>query len=270
MNSLINVMSSLSEARTNKDAAQDLWLAALENGSEDQATLKQAFHYADAIWTSGAQTLETAISELRSIFCFEVALSLLDREQLQTLHKLVADFHLDNLTDPYQNPELPRLAETWYSAEGMHEAAKTVYERFANRDQDETIESILADLDQARKPEAWAATAKAYDFLYTIQAETTDESGAALASSVLVSLHRLLLKQYDDLTAKLADKLEDAYYGGNVSEVLEDLEPDICRVIQNALSSGLIRQRQAQPEDQHETRNVIDILEQEDEADAEQ
>src|SRR5208283_3304719 len=98
MNSLNTVMSSLSEARTNKETAKDRWLTALENGSEDQATLKQAFHSADEIYANGAQTLTKAITDLKNIFCFELALSLLDREETQTLHQLVADLRLDHLT----------------------------------------------------------------------------------------------------------------------------------------------------------------------------
>jgi len=253
MNILITVMSSLSEARTSKNAAKDRWLSALEEGSEDQATLKQDFHRVDDIYANGAQTLAQAISDLKNIFCFELALSLLGTEEIQSLRQLVADLRLDHLTDPRQNPSLPALADTWYRAEGMREAAKTINARFANRDDDETIASILADLDHARKPEAWTLAVQAYNFIYAAMlAQNTEETGDALTSSVLHFLYRHLLKQYDDLTEKLAGKLEDAYYGGTVTTILEDLEPGICRVIQDALSSGIIRQRQPQAEEAEE------------------
>jgi hypothetical protein len=272
MNKLNTVMSSLSEARTNKDAAKDRWLTALEDGSEDQAPLKQAFHAADEIWANGAQSLAQAITDLKNIFCFELALSLLSTEETETLRKLLADLRLDHMTDPRHNDNnLNGLAETWYRAEGMREAAKTIHARFNNREQDETIASILADLEHARKPEAWTATAEAFNFIdAAMPAQDTEEDGEtgdALISSVLHFLNRHLLKHYDDLTERLADKLEDAYYAGNISFVLQELEPNVSRVIQDALSSGIIRQRQPQAEEQTETRGVA-IAEAEAEAEA--
>jgi hypothetical protein len=140
----------------------------------------------------------------------------------------------------------------------MREAAKTMVSRFSNRDEGETIASILADLDHARKPEAWTATVLAYNFIFpAMEAQDAGESGDDLVSSALHFLSRHLLKQYDDLREKLADRLEDVYYAGNLSDVLEELDPEVFRVIQDAVSSGLIRQRQTQTEEKPEPRAVI-------------
>ncbi len=258
MNTLISVMTSLSEAKASKDTAKDRWLTAMEQGGEDVAGLKQAFHSADDFYANGAQTLAQAITDLKGIFCFELALSMLDRDQTQTLHKLVADLRLDHLTNPFQTPSIPDLAMTWYRAEAMREAAKTMAARFSNREEGETIASIQADIDHARKPDAWTATVEAYNFIFAaMAAQDAGELGVDLIASVLHYLSRHLLKQYDDLREKLADRLEDIYYAGNMSEILEELDPEIFRVIQDAVSSGLIRQRQTKPEEKPEARGVI-------------
>jgi len=266
MNTLKIVMASLSEARSNKDAAKERWLQSLAEMSEDQATLKQAFLNTDAIWAREAQTLTDAITALKAIFCFELALSLLDSEETETLRKLVADFRLDHLTDPFRQPTLPELADTWYRAEGMHEAATTMLARFWKLETDTTFAAVLAEQDMARKPEAWSATVQAYNFIYAaMEANKTEEDEEALISSSLHFLDRHLLKQYDDLTAKLARQLEEASDRGDVSSVLEDLEPEICRVIQGALSSGLIRHKLPQAEVAPEIRGVAFAQEQDEE-----
>lgn len=259
MDTLNKVLASLSQVRTNKENAKDRWLAAMQEGSDDMATLKQAFLQADDAWTNAAHTLAGAIVELQTAFCFELALSLLDTEETYNLHKMVAELHLDHLTDPYARRTLNSIAVTWYRAEGMREAAQTLHNLYRNRD-DESPANFLAgaaDNQNARKPQEWALMVQAFHFIHSaLKAQSSDESEEEILSSSLHFLNRHLLRQYDDAVELLSEQLEDVYYGGNLSGVLVGLDIEVSRALQDAVTGGLIRQRQPQAEEQRETRTV--------------
>ena len=258
MDTLNTVLASLSQVRTNKNNAKDRWLTAMQEGSDDQAQLKQEFHQADNVWTGAAETLAKAIVDLQTIFCYELALQLLDTEETYNLHKMVAELQLDNLTDPYQRLSFPTLAANWYRAEGMREAAQTLQKRYDNRGEGETIETILAEVDSARKPQSWSYMVQAFTFIRNaVKGQNPDDSEDEVNATSVLFLNRHQLRQYDDVVEKLSDKLEDIYYGGNLSSVLSQLDDvDVSRALQDAVTGGLIRARQPQAEEKRETRGV--------------
>jgi hypothetical protein len=265
MNSLIQAINALLEAGRVKDEAKERWLKLMREGSTEQGDARQAFLARDNDFSLRAGELGKQLVEWRDIFSLEEAVDALSDELRLALRRAVAELRFDHLLAPIKPVGLAALAATWHSACALLDAARAIEERCRRQEVELEFSALRAEAAGYRNPGAWTKAVTVCELLRRYLGDNSRER----MSEAIYAAFRHLLSEYDQLTEQLQTVLEDLHDAGCLGIELGELDPDLRRVVQDALASGLVRQRQLRAETKRLPRTVTTI-DPETEADADE
>ncbi len=259
---LIQAISDVRAVRQAATQAKERWVELMHEGSAHQAAAKQAFLAEDARQCEVAGRLVHVMTQLREVFCLDIAVDALDQETLYALRRLIAELRLDRLLEPFKPTGLAALARAWLRAGSMHDAARHLVDCVRAAESVEDFERTLEDADGYRNPEAWRQTVA----VYRLATEVMRFPGDDVAERISEAAHaadRHLQAVYDRLSEDMQTLLEDLHYSGSLGTALAQLDPEAGRRVRAAVPM-LVRQRQLQPEIKPQTSlSVATLVEEE-------
>ncbi len=248
MNTLTQVIETVAAARRVKDEAKQNWASQKPAGSPAWAAARATFLTADAEYSLAAGELGKVLNELRESFCLEIVLNSLADDVRCQLSQLVADLRFDHLLAPNKPNGLAALAFAWRSSGQVFDAARAIDDCRLRADGKLDLELLRKEAESYRHPAAWnRAVTVCQLLLASIQDDAQDDPQERVADAIRAAV-RHLRKAHDQLTEQMQVLVENLHYAGALSTELEELELDLRRYVQDALTSGLVRQRQTQTE----------------------
>lgn len=251
MNTLTEAINALVDARRVSKEANLHWLSLMRAGSPDQGEARKTFLAADNQVSLRAGELGKIMTDLRAIFCLEIAIESLPEEMRLTLRKSIAELRFDHLLAPHRPTALAELGNSWRKSCAMFDAARSMAEKLRGLEEAPTLTAIRQAAGSYRKPEAWEQVVSVCEILQA----STRELHLSPADIVHAAVKHLR-KVYDQYTEQVRVVLEELHYAGALGTELSELEPDLRRYLQDALASGLVRERQLQPQAKRKEQTV--------------
>ena len=258
MNALIKAIEALVEARRIKDEKKATWTTLMGQGSSEQGAAKALFLQADEVYSQRAQDLGKALTDLREIFCLEMAIDALSGELQSALRRSIVELRYDHFLAPVRLYGLEALAHAWRNAGAMLDAAKALFQHCQREGTELEFEAFRKEAESYRNPAAWLKVVNVCEIGFAAMRHGAEERQERIGEAVTATV-RFLQKKYDESVGQLQTELEGLHEAESLGAALNDLEDrELCRALQAALG-GLIRQRQTQTETQRQTRPVTTI-----------
>lgn len=257
MNTLIQAIEALLSACRVKDQDRERWLTLQRECSNEQVSARQKFLAADYDCAMRAGELGKAITDLRDIFCLEIAVDSLPDDLKRALRRVIAERRMDSLLAPFKAVGLGPLGAAWRNAARLLDAAQSINEYGRREDADLEFEALRKSAESYRNPESWTKAVTVCELQFEKMRHGDQDRRERIGDAIAMAV-RHLQKAYDQLTEQLQTMLEDLHHAGALGTELEELDPDLRRFLQDALG-GLVRQRQTQTGIKRKTQTVTTV-----------
>lgn len=252
MKTLTQAIETVAAAGSVKDEAKQKWASVKPAGSTEWADARAAFLRADAEYSLAGGALGQVLTELRDSFCLEIVLNSLDEDVRLKLCRQVADLRFDYLLAPTNPNGFAALAFAWRNSGQVFDACRAIDDRRLRTEAELDLELLRQEADSYRHPAAWNKAVTVCQLLLSIS--EVEESQQEQVSDAIRAAVRHLRKAHDLLTEQMQVLVENLHYAGALSTELEELDLELRRYVQDALSCGLVRQRQVQTETKHKPK----------------
>lgn len=237
-----------------KDEARERWTALLSAGDLAHVEARRKHLALDEEYEARVIALTSALCDIREDGMLDLELAELGEDLMLALRRLASERGFRELLEPVRINDLETLITTWRKAAATLDATQRLNTVRMMSEPETFDDAVEEERDSYRDEEAWERALTLYrKILAGVQTELELAERMSEAAYAAISRAR---KHYDTLSEQVQSVLEDLNERGMLDYALADLEPWLRRVVYDAISGGLIRQRQRQTQTRPEARPV--------------